>query len=82
MAIRNSIKRLQFHATKRAAGLALLLLVQGVLNASSAEEILRGNGKYNVVAAVLILIFCGIIFFLVRMDRRLSQLEKEKEGKL
>ncbi len=45
-----------------------------------AQDAMRGNAKYNVVATVLGIIFAGIAFFLFRLDRRMSKLEKEKEN--
>jgi len=41
-------------------------------------DMLRSNGKIFVVVAVLAIIFVGIVFYLVRLDRRLSKLEKKK----
>jgi hypothetical protein len=37
---------------------------------------LRSEGKIYVVVAVILTIFAGIIFYLVRLDRRISRLEK------
>ncbi len=45
--------------------------------ASNNVEWLRGNGKFNVVAAVLGIIFLGMIIWLFFQDRKLSKLEKE-----
>jgi hypothetical protein len=43
---------------------------------------MRGNAKFNVVAAVLCIIFAGLAFLLIRLDKRVSRLEKQnKEGK-
>lgn len=42
----------------------------------AAKDMLRGNAKFNVVATVLVLIFIGIIFYLIRLDRKMSKLEK------
>jgi hypothetical protein len=36
----------------------------------------RSNGKIFVVVAVIVTIFAGIIIYLVRMDRKLTKLEK------
>jgi CcmD family protein len=41
---------------------------------------MRGNAKFNVVASVLIIIFAGIIGYLIYLDRKVSSLEKEKEN--
>jgi hypothetical protein len=37
---------------------------------------LRSEGKIYVVVAVILTIFAGIIFYLVRLDRKISRLEK------
>jgi len=47
----------------------------------SAKEMLRGNAKFNVVATVLVLIFIGIIAYLLRLDRKMSKLEKQFKNK-
>ena len=39
-------------------------------------DTLRNNGKIYVVVAVLLTIFAGIIFYLVRLDRKITRLEK------
>lgn len=36
----------------------------------------RSNGKIFVVVAVIVTIFAGIIIYLVRLDRKLTKLEK------
>jgi CcmD family protein len=47
----------------------------------SAKEMLRGNAKFNVVATVLVLIFIGIVVYLLRLDRKMSKLEKQFKNK-
>jgi CcmD family protein len=44
-----------------------------------AQE-MRSNGKIYVVVAVLTTIFIGIIIYLIRLDRKLSKLEKESKS--
>ena len=39
-------------------------------------DIMRSNGKIYVVIAVIVAIFAGIIIYLVRLDRKLTKLEK------
>jgi hypothetical protein len=41
-------------------------------------DILYQNGKIYLVVLVLLTIFAGIIFYLVRLDRKLSRLENQK----
>ena len=43
---------------------------------------LRSSGKIYVVVAVLLLIFIGFILYLIRIDRKVTRLEKlEKENR-
>jgi hypothetical protein len=54
-----------------------MLLACSVLYAStSAEDYLRSIGKINVVFAVILTIFAGLIVLLIWMERRLSRIEK------
>ncbi|MEP6747187.1 MAG: CcmD family protein [Bacteroidota bacterium] len=39
---------------------------------------MRHNGKIYVVVTVILIIFIGIILYLVRLDRKITKLEKEK----
>ena len=62
----------------------IFLLLGWILTFASAEakgveEVIRGNAKFNAVATVLVIIFCGVVFFLFRMDRRLTKLENLKK---
>ncbi len=63
--------------------LALLLFITSfAARAESAapswlESTLYGNGKINVVVAVVSVIILGIGFWLWRMDRRLTKLERK-----
>jgi hypothetical protein len=45
---------------------------------SSAEmaDTFRSNGKIYVVVAVMLTILAGIILYLIRLDRKISRLEK------
>lgn len=63
-----------------------LLLLPGlstVINAqdgkeSSVGEFMRSNQRSYVVIAVLLTILAGLILYMVRLDRKISKLEKEK----
>jgi CcmD family protein len=48
-----------------------------VLIAQSLGDNMRNNGKIYVVVAVLVTIFIGIILYLIRLDRKITKLEKE-----
>jgi len=59
-------------------------LIAGDSSVSNANEVsdaatnmLRGNAKFNVVATVLVLIFIGIVLYLIRLDRKMTKLEKQ-----
>jgi CcmD family protein len=38
---------------------------------------MRSNGKIYVVVAVIVIILIGLIVYLVRLDRKITKLEKE-----
>lgn len=62
--------------------LCYILFFTGFYASAGAEskvvESLRGNAKFNTVAAVLIIIFVVLGITLFVLDRRISKLEKEK----
>jgi CcmD family protein len=39
-------------------------------------DVMRRDGKIYVVVAVILIIFIGIVLYLVRLDRKISKLEK------
>ena len=45
-------------------------------NTVQMADVMRENGKIYVVVAVILAIFAGIIFYLVRLDRKISRLER------
>jgi undecaprenyl pyrophosphate phosphatase UppP len=59
----------------------MLLLASVIVKAQNSEPAmadgLRAEGKIYVVVLVLATIFAGIIALLVRMDRKISKLEKK-----
>ena len=59
----------------------LLLLANSIVfaqdNESGTSQLMRSNGKIYVVVAVLTAIFLGIIIYLIRLDTKLTKLEKE-----
>jgi CcmD family protein len=40
-------------------------------------DVMRSNGKIYVVVAVLVVVFIGIILYLVRMERKIRRLERQ-----
>lgn len=64
--------------------IALLCLILMQYNAFAAKEwtdSFYSDGKYRVVVAILTIIFVGIIVYLVRLDRRISKMEKKSNIK-
>lgn len=58
--------------------MGLLLLANSALFAQGAEmaDTLRSEGKIYVVVAIILVIFFGLIGFLIYTDRKVSSLEK------
>ncbi|WP_151085814.1 CcmD family protein [Hymenobacter baengnokdamensis] len=69
--------------------LPLLLLAGPVLAQASAvaadqpemADALRQSGKIYVVVLVIVIILSGLLLYLVRLDRKVSRLEREVEGR-
>lgn len=54
----------------------LFLSAQDSTKGVAMADALRQNGKIYVVVAVILTIFAGIIIYLIRLDRKISKLEK------
>ena len=54
-----------------------LIICNYVLFAQGMADEMRSNGKIYVVEAVLVTIFIGILLYLVRLDRKITKLERE-----
>ena len=50
---------------------------QGANTNDSMASLMRSNGKIYVVVAVVLTILLGLIAYLIRLDRKISKLEKE-----
>lgn len=60
---------------------AILLVLNCVVAFAQNETVemadsMRSNGKIYVVVAVILTIFAGIILYLIRLDRKISKLER------
>lgn len=42
-------------------------------------DLMRSNGRIYVVVAVMLTILAGLILYVVRLDRKISRLEKENK---
>ncbi len=66
---------------KTISTLLLLLMTLAVKAQDAAPEMadkFRSDGKIYVVVLVLATIFAGIIIYLIRLDSKISKLEKQK----
>lgn len=61
--------------------MAVLLLLMPTLAQAQSEiemaDAMRADGKIYVVVAVLLIIFFGLIVYLINLDRKVSKLEKK-----
>lgn len=56
---------------------SLLLQAQEGAGKSSFDNTMRSNGRIYVVVAVMLTILAGLILYVVRLDRKITKLEKE-----
>jgi CcmD family protein len=66
--------------------LPLLLLAGTAFAQATADQpemadALRASGKIYVVVLVIVIIISGLLLYLVRLDRKVSRLEREVEGR-
>ena len=57
--------------------MVLPVMAQGEPSKVEMADVMRANGKIYVVVLVLVTILAGILFYLVRLDRKIGKLEKE-----
>ena len=58
----------------------IILFLAISLPAAFAEgnrDFMRETGKINVVVAVILMIFLGIVWYLIRLERKLTKLEHQ-----
>lgn len=57
----------------------VLLMLPVILNAQNVEmaDTMRSEGKIYVVVAILLLIFAGLIGYLIMLDRKITKIEKK-----
>jgi CcmD family protein len=46
---------------------------------NAIEQTFHESGKINVVVSVVTIIFIGIIFYLIKLERKISKLEKNSD---
>lgn len=60
---------------------SILFSAVGFAQEVEMAEGLRSDGKIFIVVGVLLIIFAGIVLYLVNIDKKLSKLEKEISNK-
>jgi len=65
----------------RKLSLLLSLLILQIFAMAQRPDVqmadgMRANGKIYVVVAIIVTIFAGIVLYLIRLDRKLTKLEK------
>ncbi len=68
---------------KKMLSLLIALLASANLFAQEVEmaDALRADGKIYVVVAVLSVVLAGLLFYVIRLDRKITRLEKETGDK-
>jgi CcmD family protein len=64
--------------TLTALAFLLLTVVSFAQEKTVMADEMRSNGKIYVVVAVMLAIFIGIVIYLIRLDRKISNIEKNK----
>ncbi|MEZ4805111.1 MAG: CcmD family protein [Bacteroidia bacterium] len=57
----------------------LFLSLISQINAQNNESLFRSSGKIYVVVGIIAIIFILIVLYLIRLDRKISNLEKGKK---
>ena len=65
---------------KKLTAIFTLLFFSFFVNAQDVNmaDVMKENGKIYVVIAVMLTILAGLVLYLVRLDRKISRLEKNK----
>lgn len=57
-----------------------VIYAQETTNNNENATILHQNGQIYLVVLVLVTIFTGIIFYLIRLEKKINKLEKKANG--
>jgi len=58
--------------------ICIVAMAQNEATNNSNGDVMRSSGKLYVVLAVVLTIIAGLVFYVVRLDRKISRLEKEQ----
>lgn len=71
-------KRIALLAIALFAQLYLVAQSSAVAGAANEKGIMRSEGKIYVVMAVVITVLTGLILYMIRLDRKITRLEKDQ----
>jgi hypothetical protein len=57
---------------------SFIVNAQGGTNKTEMGDLMRSSGRIYVVVAVMVTILIGLVLYVVRIDRKITKLEKEK----
>jgi CcmD family protein len=57
----------------------LTLIAFSAMAQTPVDDFFYQSGKIYVVVAILVIIFCLLAFYLVRLDKKITKLEKERD---
>ncbi len=60
--------------------LSQAVYAQDIADSNENATILHQNGQIYLVVLVLVTIFAGIIFYLIRLEKKINKLEKKANG--
>ena len=65
---------------KKLIAILILIFLTFFANAQDVKmaDMMKENGKIYVVIAVMLTILAGLVLYLIRLDRKISKLEKNK----
>ena len=72
--------------TKKLITFFFLLMITTVVNAQDGSkkvemaDLMRSNGRIFVVVAVMLTILIGLVLYVVRLDRKITRMGKEKSN--
>jgi len=60
--------------------LLFFLSLSSLLANSTFDDFFRSTGKINTVLGVVVILFIVLLFFLIRLDRKIGKLEKQMKN--
>jgi hypothetical protein len=60
--------------------LSIFLISPFFVSAQSLDNIFRSSGRIYVVIAVILIILFGLFLYLIRIERKINKLNKEKDN--